>query len=214
VRIIGPSLPGWGWSEAAPDSSPKKWAGTDAVELLQAVNASEPVHLFGASLGSIYAAELISAASPIADRFENVMLYVAIAPKTEAFDPLNGSDLNVFSQLHRFPTAARLLDKFVIIPLLKSLVGGDVARSLNLWEGLWRCTDDIKGDRSLFAPDLTSKRRVFVVSGSKDTAAPPANQKKLVELIPGSVLLAYEGGHDESIKNPTIMQEHLSMLIQ
>ncbi len=49
------------------------------------------------------------------------MMYVAFAPASKDFDPLTGSDLNVFSQMHRFSTAARLLDKFVIIPLLKAL---------------------------------------------------------------------------------------------
>ena len=109
---------------------------SDAAELLAATTgADERVHLLGASLGSIYAAELVSGTSAVADRINNVMLYVAIAPKSDGFDPLEGSELQVFSQMHRFPTAARLLEKHVFMPALRLLAGGDVARSLTLWEG-------------------------------------------------------------------------------
>jgi pimeloyl-ACP methyl ester carboxylesterase len=212
VRIIAPSLPGWGCSESDGNTSPKQWAASDAVELLKETKAGERVHLLGASLGSIYAAELLCAAGPKA--IGNVMLYVAIAPKSELFDPLEGSDLNMFSKLHGFnPTFARLLEKFLFIPLLRTIAGGDVARSLNLWEGLWRCTDDIKNERSSFSSDLTSTRKVFVVSATQDTAAPPANQRRLIELIPGSTMITYEGGHDAAVRDPKLMQEHLSVLI-
>ncbi len=214
VRIVAPSLPGWGWSESAPNSSPLQWASTDAAELFQQAGLEGRVHLLGASLGSIYAAELVAASSTVAQSIGNVMLYVAIAPASDSFDPLSGSDLNVFAKLHHFPTFARLLDKYLLIPLLVRAAGGDVARSLNLWEGLWRCTDDIRGPRSPFVPDLCAHRRVFVVSGLSDTAAPPANQHKLIELIPGSELIQFDGEHDAAVKNATLLQQHLALLIE
>ncbi len=55
-------------------------------------------------------------------------------------------------------------------------------------------------------------RQVWVVSGKKDTAAPPANQHRLVSLIPSSILLEYDGEHDEGIKNPALMASHLDMM--
>ena len=267
VRIVAPTLPGWGLSETTPGHhdgatdglhnakstrmTPKKWATNDALFLLRQLGISEsnPVHLVGASLGSIYAAALAS--SPASRKsIRNVMLYVAFAPVSARgthqddaqqqqqppppllpHDPLEGSQLAGFSQMRRTLGVrwARTIEKLLILPLLRTFMEGDVARSIgHQWEGLWRCTDDIYEDwdfdwRSMTTtiPSTTSSspsprvplRKVIVVSATKDDMAPTHNQHVLHREIQGSTLVEYDGVHDEGIRNPTLMQTHMESLL-
>lgn len=220
VRIISPSLPGWGLSEAMPiyTATPKEWANEDAIALLQQLGFSEQnqVHLMGASLGSIYAAALVSTPEATS-MIKNVMLYVPFSPRTPEHNPLEGSQLKVFSQMHTFPTLARAFEKYVIVPLMRRFMDGDAKRSvLEQWEGLWKCTDDIYGGWEFDWKQIGNNggRKVIIVSGTKDDIAPPRNQEILNQGITGSVSVSYDGGHEAGIVNPELMQGHLELLLK
>jgi len=217
VRIISPSLPGWGLSEAMPlTATPQDWASRDATFLLQTLgfNNENKVHLMGASLGSIYASALVC--TPEAKHMiGDVMLYVAFAPKSKTHDPLEGSKLKIFSQMYTFPILARLLEKFIFIPLIKALLPGDVRRSVrNQWEGLWKCRDDIYGEWNLDWPKMSVGRKVIIVSGSRDGLVRPRNQIVLHESIHGSLLVSYDGGHEAPVMHPELMQGHFGLLLK
>jgi pimeloyl-ACP methyl ester carboxylesterase len=90
VRIISPSLPGWGLSEHKGIDSmtqPQEFV-LDVVHLMSTVEISR-FHVAGASLGSVYAAQ-IAASTHTSAMVGNVMLYVPMAPASDTHDPLAG----------------------------------------------------------------------------------------------------------------------------
>ena len=215
IRIIAPSLPGWGFSPCGDlEDTPANWAQEDARELLDILAPGVMVDVLGASLGSVFAAALASNPAT-ASRIGNVMLYVAIAPSTLDYDPLEGSQLRAFSKLHAIPDLARCFEGCLWTPLLKALLSGDAARSIaRQWEGLWRSTENIysawqDGWQMMAQHD----RKVLIVSGSDDDMAPPHNQQKLYAAIPGSELIRFQGAHVDPIIKPEIMQDHMLQLL-
>jgi pimeloyl-ACP methyl ester carboxylesterase len=217
VRIISPSLPGWGLSPLDPfESDPLDWATNDCFKLMKSLgfSASNKFHIVGASLGSIYAAKfaLDPTTSPLVDK---VMLYVSFSPSENGRNPLKGSQLEGFSTMHKWPLFARLLDKLLILPMLRSLLPGDGIRSVRYqWEGLWKCTDDISSPWPKNWRSMSKDHEVFIISGDTDDLAPVENQTFLHKEIIGSVLISYKGGHDDHLKKPEDMQQNLMKLLK
>lgn len=215
IRLISPTLPGWGLSTSISieQSSVQEWTEKDISEFIEYLgfNEKNQFHLVAASLGSIYGASLASHHKSVKD----VMLYVAFAPKSPENDPLDGSQLKVFSDMHQYRTFARIFEKYLVIPMLTSFMPPEISSSIkNQWEGLWMCTDDIYSEWKFNWKNISQNRRVFIVSASKDKNAPPQNQKILAQNIKGSILIEYEGEHEDGITKPELMQSHMERLIQ
>ncbi len=101
------------------------------------------------------------------------------------------------------------------MPLMRLLLprDNDVARSIRTqWEGIADCT------RCIYLPwkfdwhNLAKGRRVIIVSGQQDTAAPPHNQRWLHQHIGGSQLVEYNGTHEQPLKEPAMMAKHVELL--
>jgi len=215
VRIIAPSIPGWGLSEHKGidiKNQPQEFI-PDVLALMKTKLNIDKFHVAGASLGSIYAAQI--AASPeTSPMVLNVMLYVPIAPKSDTHDPLKGSPLKATSDMHKNPALARMIERYFFIPLLKNFIlPPDGKRSLHQWEGLWKCTDDIYSEWLPSWRDMAKSRKVYVVGCKTDELAPPENQKVLMEGIEGATLIVYDGHHATGIEKPEVMQDHLKVLL-
>ena len=218
VRIVAPTLPGFGLTTHFPPGTAVEeemslWT-SDMKRLLLGELKLKRFHLTGASLGSIYAIRLATALP--ADVLQNVELYVAFAPAGPDHDPLKGSILKMFADMEPHPWRKRLFDKFLIIPML-SMMGGDLKRSLaTQWEGLASCSRIIYHDWNCDWKGLTNggKRKVIIVSGTKDAAAPPPNQHKLHQEIVGSRLIEFDGPHEGGITNPKMWGDHMSALLK
>lgn len=224
IRIISPTLPGFGLTTYMHPYLLSEWV-KDMERLMEHLKVKQ-FDVLGTSLGSIHAVNAAALFEP-KDSVRHLMLYVAFAPPSEDFDPLNGSVLRVFTRM-KPAWFRKVMERLVIRPLMLTLLpsSSDVVRSLRWqWEGMSNC------DTVIYQPwgsavealartkcDSTSDstasphRQVWVISGKKDTAATPANQHRLVSLIPGSILVEYDGEHDEGIKTPALMASHLDMM--
>ena len=211
-RVISPSLPGWGLSGGNATGTPMEWAENDMKELLLHHLRLNKLYIFGASMGSVYAAALANALRE--NVVEALMLYVAFAPKSERHEPLKGSMLWSFQRIHqRFPTVMRLLDKYLFVPIL-SRVAPDGRHTFRQWEGLWKGREVIFQPWGFSLQDLPCPPcTAIVVSGTGDVLAPCENQRILHESIPGSKLVKYEGSHEHSLLNPETLYTHLNMLL-
>jgi pimeloyl-ACP methyl ester carboxylesterase len=237
VRIIAPSLPGFGKSEPrynsanVPSYDLLSWA-QDTSLFLQSIQIDD-FYVLGTSLGGPHAAALASV-FPDRARVRNVMLYVPLAPYGDldatqpggVYDPLNGSMLKSFGDMRSSPRKKRVIERLFFVPLLRAMspAGGDVARSVaSFWEGAFTCTTVIYQPWMFPWKTLGTEvlpcaqaphRKVFIVSGTKDAVAPPHNQQKLAQDIVNSVLITYEGEHEYSIVHPELMVAHASVLLQ
>ena len=212
IRIICPSLPGWGLSSAKRNLGPFEWARTDMTNLLVDHLKLGKIYVFGASLGSIYAAALATALGE--HKVKGLMLYVAFAPKSRTHEPLKGSVLRGFQRIHqRFPILMQVLDQYILLPMFRVLTD-DSAHTFRQWEGLWKGRETIFHPWDFSLADVPSARcEVLVVSGTKDVIAPRRNQELLQQSIRGSKLVKYEGTHEHSLLNPHTLHEHLAMLL-
>jgi pimeloyl-ACP methyl ester carboxylesterase len=216
VRIIAPTLPGFGLSTHNIRSiAPADWV-EDALEMLSALKVQR-FSLLGTSLGSIYAAALV-ARHPEPESILGIEFYVPFAPATLEHDPLAGSMLDTFGKLRATPQYKRFLEKLFFIPIIYYLApaGSDVRRAIaTQWEGMNACADVIytPWPSGWEAAVSNGKRRVVIVSGKKDAAAPPHNQKRLRDLLPGSELVEYDGPHEHSLKHPSLFAEHVSLIM-
>jgi len=225
VRIIAPTLPGFGLStfpvsSAASSARGRSYTTAEWVAEMQALLHGHlrltHFHVLGTSFGSIHAAALAGLYSP-QQAVGNVELYVAIAPPATTYDPLEGSVLQVFAKMAPYPLFKRLFEKYIVRPLLLWFVpkDGDVARAVRTqWEGMATCADII-GQPWLFDWTALSGtgRKVVIVSCRQDNAAPPHNQKRLHENIPGSELVEYDGKHESGIENPAQLAAHLELIL-
>lgn len=211
VRIISPSLPGFGCSDFKPKYTILEWT-EDAGALLDHLHVSQ-CHVLGTSLGSILAAGLSSTA---AHRVRNTMLYVAFAPETADNDPLQGSMLDMFGKMRDKPLLKRTLEKLFFMPMLRSLVPktSDVYRAISRqWEGASYCADLIYQPWQFEWKSMARGRNVFIVSGKQDTCAPPHNQLMLAREITGSQLIEYDGAHEYPLEHPELMWSHVRLLL-
>lgn len=214
IKIIAPSISGFGLSTFLSNYRLEDWV-RDIQELLSHLEVRE-FHILGTSLGSIHSAALTSLYEP-KSAVKNVELYVAFAPAEDGHDPLEGSILNIFGKMRRFPWVKRLLEKLIILPLMKLFLptDGDVFRSIRTqWEGMASCADVIYQPWRFDWKNMAKDRRVIIVSGSNDTVAPPHNQKLLHEKINGSEFIEYDGDHERGLKAPDMMAKHVEMLFQ
>ncbi|KAJ3075827.1 hypothetical protein HDU98_006763 [Podochytrium sp. JEL0797] len=215
VRIVAPSLPGFGLTPHH-NGGLAQWV-KDIETLLQTLKIHR-FDLMGASLGSIYAEEFAATCDPEKFQILNICLYVAFAPTAPGeYDPLEGSILQPFGKLRNKPTVKRLLERLIFIPLLKTISprDSDVCRSIRWqWEGVNSCADVIYAPRAS-VNDLADggKRKVLIVSGTTDVNVAPHNQTRLHHAIAGSQLIVYEGGHERAIVEPSLMIEHLELLM-
>ncbi|KAI9002489.1 Alpha/Beta hydrolase protein [Hyaloraphidium curvatum] len=214
IRIVAPTLPGFGHSSFPHDGySPKSWV-RDAEFLLGSLGIRE-FDLLGTSLGSIHAATL-AATIPAPFHVRNIALYVAFAPfEPGVHDPMLGSVLKMFSEMRPYATFKRLFEGCIVLPLMRTLMpAGDVSRSIaTQWEGLASIADVIYAPWDFDYGHLAEGRKLIVVSGKKDNVAPPHNQKRLVETVPGAVLVEYDGEHDTSLKEVNLFEEHMDLLM-
>jgi pimeloyl-ACP methyl ester carboxylesterase len=214
VKIIAPTLPGFGLSTFKKDYTLDEWV-QDMREFLPHVNANS-FHLLGTSLGSIHAAALTSLYEP-RDVIKNVELYVAFGAPTIDNDPLQASVLQFFANMAKYPLVKRLLEAYLIRPMLLLFTKktNDVNRAIrNQWEGMASCAHVIYQPWSFDYKSMAKNRKVIVVSGTKDNAAPPHNQQWLIKNIPGSTLVEYEGSHERGIEEPDMMARHLDLLFE
>ena len=212
VRIVAPTLPGFGLSGAVAGYSVEAWVA-DAEALLEHLGISD-FHVLGTSLGSIYAVALASLHEPRAS-VRNVMLYVAFAPEDRGagHDPLGGSILESSGKLRTQPRLKHVLEALLMRPLLGALAPPETRRAIKWqWEGLADCA------RIIYAPwrepwrDLAEGRRVIVVSGTRDEVAPPANQRRLVAQIAGAELVEYDGLHGAALVDTAMFARHVQTL--
>ena len=216
VRIIAPTLPGYGLTTFnAKSYAPEDWVA-DAVELLDNLKVGS-FAILGTSLGSIYAVALAAKYPRPADVL-NIELYVPIAPFAAGeYDPLKGSMLDTFGKMRTTPHWKRFMEKIFFLPLIYyiSPQGSDVRRAIETqWEGMNACADIIyhpwpNGWQSI----SNGERKIVIVSGLGDQAAPPHNQERLMQLLPGSELVTYDGPHEHSLKNPSLFAEHVSLIV-
>jgi len=216
VRIIAPSLPGFGLTQYSANYRLEDWV-LDMQELMAQLHI-ERFHVLGTSLGSIHAAALACLYEP-RQSVGNVQLYVAYAPADDAdkHDPLQGSVLDMFGRMRRFPLFKRLFEKLLVLPLLRLLLprDGDVSRSIRYqWEGIASCADVIYQPWRFDWKSMARGRQVIIVSGRKDTAAPPHNQLRLNKQIVGSQLIQYDGEHDRALKEPEMFARHVQLLLR
>jgi pimeloyl-ACP methyl ester carboxylesterase len=219
VRIVSPTLPGFGLSPFHRLYTPREWV-RDLQELLAHLKVHR-FHVLGTSLGSIHAAAVACLFEP-REAVDNVLLYVAFAPQSDTHDPLKGSILAVFGNLRRYPLRKRLLEKTLFMPMLRLLVpkDSDVSRSIRYqWEGAAACADIIYQPwdfdwQSMAAQTGRSPRRVIIVSGRQDVAAPPHNQHRLQNCIAGSELIEVDGAHERAIQEPALMISHVKLLLE
>jgi pimeloyl-ACP methyl ester carboxylesterase len=218
IRIIAPTLPGFGLSTFNRNSivPSEEWAD-DAMQLLSALNV-DSFSLLGTSLGSIYAVAL-AARYPKPESINAIELYVAFAPADAEHDPLKNSMLDTFGKLRPTPHYKRFLEKIFFLPIIHYLspAGSDVRRAIaTQWEGMNACADVIYAPWPVnwqTAVANNGKRRVVVVSGTKDAAAPPHNQKRLQSLVQGSELVEYEGPHEHSLNHPDLFAQHVNLIM-
>jgi pimeloyl-ACP methyl ester carboxylesterase len=214
IKIIAPSLPGFGLTSFKTNYTLEDWI-QDMQEFLPHVKA-DSFHLLGTSLGSIHASALTNLYEP-RDAVKNVELYVAFAPASDENDPLEGSVLQMFAKMAKYPYFKRLFEKLLIRPLMLFFMkkDSDVVRAIkSQWEGLASCADVIYQPWRFDYPNMAKNRRVIVVSGTKDNVAPPHNQKWLIKHIPGSELIEYEGAHERGLEEPDMMGKHLDLLFE
>ncbi|CUF91267.1 Hypothetical protein, putative [Bodo saltans] len=238
VRIIAPSLPGFGKSEpkynsdGVPSYDLGDWAQYTST-FLQSLQIDN-FHVLGTSLGGPHAAALASV-FPDRAKVQNVMLYVPLAPYGDqdatqpggVYDPLHNSMLKSFGDMRGSPRKKRTIERLFFLPMLRALSpnNGDVARSIaSYWEGAFTCTTVIYqpwlfpwktlGTETVASNKQAPCRKVFIVSGTKDAVAPPHNQKKLSQDITNSILITYEGAHEHSVVHPQSMIDHVSLLFK
>jgi len=187
----------------------------DIQELLSHLQVDR-FHILGTSFRSIHAAGLASLYEP-QQAVGNVELYVAMAPlEANEHDPLQGSVLDIFGRLRRFPLVKRLVEKLIFLPLLLWFTppDSDVHRSVSTqWEGCSSCADIIYQPWKFDWHKMAESRRVVIVSGRQDNVAPPHNQRRLHNQIVGSQLVEYDGNHDRGIIEPQMMIEHLKLIL-
>lgn len=213
VKIVSPSLPGFGLSSAKFGYQMREWV-QDMQELLAHLQVDQ-FHVMGTSFGSIHAAALTGYYNP-PSAILNVELYVAFAPADATFDPLKGSVLEMTGRLRARPTLNNILTKRLMLPLMRffSPKDGDVYRSIkHQWEGLAGCADVIYQPWQFEWQKMAQSRRVVIVSGTTDNCAPPANQRRLADHIASSVLIQYEGGHEKALLDPIMWASHVEMIL-
>lgn len=216
VRVISPTLPGFGLTPYAGPYQPDRMVNDLQHLMRHAAPEASTFYVVGTSLGSIPAAALAS----LDDRVLGVELYVSFAPREHDHDPLKDSMLSTFAATRRFPTFKKLFETGFIWPLMKWFMpkDGDVYRSIRWqWEGLSSCADIIYAPwafdwRSMATRKDGGRRRVIIVSGSDDKAAPPHNQQFLHREIRGSSLVQYQGAHERSVVEPSLLAQHLELL--
>ena len=230
VCIVAPTLPGYGLTPfpnreegcSATGGYPLRLWVDDIHELLSTLHV-QSFHMIGTSLGSVHAAALASL-YPQPLHVRNVMLFVAFSPYvSDVHDPLAGSILDPFGKMRNSPFLNAWTVKYLFRPLIfyTAPQTSDVHRALKwMWEGM-ACTASL-----IYQPwdfpwrDLATRgaaekcRNVFIVSGKRDTAAPPQNQKILAREIVGSELLEYDGEHADAIVRPSMMADYLTTLIK
>jgi pimeloyl-ACP methyl ester carboxylesterase len=215
IRIISPSLPGFGLSSYDPaNHTVDSWV-KDLEELTDFLGV-ERFHVVGTSLGSIYAAAVpVLFCRP--DNVLHVMLYVAFAPQAPDNDPLKGSILEMFGSMRHRVWLHKLMTTCLFLPMLRTFVpkDGDVYRSIaTQWEGAYECSNVIYQQWPLnWTNSIMRGRRVLIVSGSTDDCAPPHNQKWLAANLAGSELVEYSGGHARGIEEPSLMTGHLDLML-
>lgn len=215
VSVVSPSLPGFGESEHKTHYSLEDWV-SDAISLLDHLGIKQ-THLIGTSFGSIHAAAL---ASIHPERIQNVLLHVAFSPfdPREHHDPLQGSDLEIFAKLRRYPLLKRLVEKYVFLPMMRVKNGAtsDVTRAIaTRWEGFNSAPELLYAPWNFDWESLAAnQRKVIVVSGTKDTMAPSSNQKRLARRIKGSELVEYVGGHEMALQKEGMLVELVEMLLE
>ena len=213
VLLMAPTLPGFGLTSFRPGYTHRDWV-MDVTELLKHLNVTF-FHVLGTSLGSIHAVAIASLYEP-SSCVKNVELYVAFGPPSQDHDPLEGSVLKVFERLTRFPLLKRLLEKYVIRPMLLSLLpsDSDTVRSIKYqWEGLGDCARFIYEHWDFPWKGIAKDRDIYIISGTKDQVSPPHNQKLLYNSISGSKLLSYEGIHEAGLKDTEMMAGHIALLL-
>jgi len=116
-----------------------------------------------------------------------------------------------------YPSLKRIFENVIALPLLRLFVprDSDVARSIaHQWEGASSCADVIYMPWRFDWTSLAQEgRKVVIISGRQDTAAPPHNQHRLHEKIIGSTLVEYDGEHDRGVKEPQLMISHLELIV-
>ncbi|KAJ3354342.1 hypothetical protein HDU83_005497 [Entophlyctis luteolus] len=222
IRIVAPTLPGFGLTPSLPPtmSGFQVWV-RDVEHLLEHLHIDR-FYMLGTSLGSIYA-QIFATTCQMKwkNQIQNICLYVGFAPFTPGeYDPLEGSILQVFGELRSRPLFKRMLERLLLIPILRwtSPRNGDTLRSIKWqWEGLYNSADIIYVERSfagLKELAVGGQRRVLIVSGSNDIIAPPHNQKRLCELITGAEFVSYEGAHERAILEPELLAKHLELILE
>lgn len=219
VMVVSPTLPGFGLTPFKRLYTAREWV-RDLQELLAHLKVQR-FHVLGTSLGSILAAATACLYAP-REAVDNVLLYVAFAPECETHDPLKGSILAMFGNLRRYPLLKRLLEKIYFMPVLRLLVpkDSDVSRSIRYqWEGAAACADIIYqpwdfGWQGMATTAEGRARRVIIVSGRQDVAAPPHNQHRLHKCIAGSELIEVDGAHERAIQEPALMISHVKLLLE
>jgi len=214
IKIVAPTLPGFGLTSWDPDLTLEEWV-EDIEELLSSQQVDN-FHILGTSLGSIYAAALASLYQA-RQAVLNVELYVAFAPADDTHDPLKGSVLKMFADMRSTPFLKKVFENLVVMPLMRTFLprDNDVSRAIrHQWEGMASCADVIYQPWRFDCTDLvTEGRKVVIVSGRSDTAAPPHNQHRLHGMISGSTLVEYDGEHDRALREPQLMIAHLELIV-
>ncbi len=138
IRIIAPSLPGYGLSSFKPNYKLQDWV-EDMQELFSYLQI-DAFHVLGTSFGSIHAAALACLYQPVT-AVRNVQLYVGFGPATPEHDPLQGSILASTGKMRNYPRLNSFMTRRLMVPLLRLLSpkDGDVYRSIRYqWEGCAR----------------------------------------------------------------------------
>ncbi|KAJ3026375.1 UNVERIFIED_CONTAM: hypothetical protein HDU68_005743 [Siphonaria sp. JEL0065] len=121
------------------------------------------------------------------------------------------------SPIWKNATKKRLLEHLLFIPLLKMISprDSDTARSIRWqWEGVNSCADVIYFERADVSGLANGgRRRVVIVSGTEDAVAAPHNQTRLHDMIQKSEIVTYKGVHERAIVEPSLMIEHLKMVL-
>ena len=215
VKIIAPSLPGFGMTSFFPDYHLEDWV-EDMQELMKHLQVNH-FHVLGTSLGSIHAAALACLYKP-QHAVGNIELYVAFAPAVAGeHDPLQGSVLKLFANMRSYPLLKRLFEKLLVLPLLRLFLprNGDVVRSVRTqWEGMADCSRCIYQPWRFEWEKMAKNRLVVIISARGDTAAPPHNQHRLHTHIANSELVEYDGGHERGLKEPKMMAKHVELILK